>query len=102
MNNTLSPVFKRSPLPPYSASGRVTSREQVLANTDLTQSTELLRKNPKIRVQICEDDFLLTPSDLPWFRPTFGSNLVDYPVGGHLGNLHIPAVQEKLVQLFPK
>jgi phospholipid-binding lipoprotein MlaA len=81
--------------------GRVTSREQMLANTDLTQSTDLLRHNPKIRVQICEDDFLLTPGDLPWFRSTFGNNLTDYPVGGHLGNLHIPAVQETLVRLFP-
>src|ERR1035438_3809425 len=82
-------------------SARLTSREQVLANTDLTQSTELLRNNPKIRVQICEDDFLLTPADLPWFRSTFGNNLTDYPVGGHLGNLHISAVQEALVRLFP-
>ena len=89
-------------LPYLIKTGRVTSREQVLANTDLTQSTELLRNNQKIRVQICEDDFLLTPADLPWFRSTFGSNLVAYPVGGHLGNLHIPAVQEKLVQLFPQ
>jgi ABC-type transporter lipoprotein component MlaA len=89
-------------LPYLIKTGRVTSREQVLTNTDLTQSTELLRHNPKIRVQICEDDFLLTPTDLPWFRSTFETNLVDYPVGGHLGNLHIPAVQEKLVQLFPQ
>ena len=89
-------------LPYLIKSGRVTGREQVLANTDLTQSTELLRNNPKIRVQICEDDFLLTPTDLPWFRSTFGDHLTDYPVGGHLGNLHLPAVQEKLVQLFPQ
>jgi phospholipid-binding lipoprotein MlaA len=89
-------------LPYLIKTGRVTSREQVLANTDLTQSTELLRNNPKIRVQICEDDFLLTPADLPWFRSTFGDHLTDYPVGGHLGNLHLPAVQEKLVQLFPQ
>ena len=87
-------------LPYLIKSGRVTGREQVLANTDLTQSTELLRNTPKIRVQICEDDFLLTPTDLPWFRSTFGDNLTAYPVGGHLGNLHIPVVQEKLVQLF--
>jgi hypothetical protein len=87
-------------LPYLIRTGRVTSREQVLANTDLTQSTELLRNNPKVRVQICEDDFLLTPTDLPWFRSTFGNNLVAYPVGGHLGNLHIPAIQEALVRLF--
>ena len=92
---------ERFVLPYLIKTGRVTGREQVLANSDLTQSTELLRNNPKIRVQICEDDFLLTSADLPWFRSTFGSNLVEYPVGGHLGNLHIPAVQDKLVQLFP-
>jgi pimeloyl-ACP methyl ester carboxylesterase len=93
---------ERFVLPYLIKTGRVANREQVLANTDLTQSTDLLRNNPKIRVQICEDDFLLTPTDLPWFRSTFGTNLVDYPVGGHLGNLHVPAVQEKLVQLFPQ
>ena len=80
--------------------GRVTDRAEALANCDLTRSTQWLRSNPKIRVQICDDDFLLTPADLLWFRSTFGTNLVEYPVGGHLGNLHIPAVQEKLVQLF--
>src|SRR5208337_2709056 len=88
-------------LPYLLKTGRATSREQVLANTDLAQSTDFLRNNSKIRVQICEDDFLLTPEDLPWFRSTFGSHLTDYPVGGHLGNLHIPAVQEALVRLFP-
>jgi len=91
---------ERFVLPYLIKTGRVTSREQLLANTDLTQSTESLRHNPKIRVQICEDDFLLTPTDLPWFRSTFATNLTDYPAGGHLGNLHIPAVQERLVQLF--
>ena len=93
---------ERFVLPYLIRTGRATSREQVIANTDLTQSTEWFRNNPKIRVQICEDDFLLTPADLPWFRATFGNHLTDYPVGGHLGNLHLPAVQEKLVQLFPQ
>jgi hypothetical protein len=82
-------------------SGRVTNRQDLFATTDLDQSTEFLRNNPKIRVQVCEDDFLLTPADVSWFRSTFGANLTVYPVGGHLGNLHIPAVQEALVRLFP-
>ena len=91
---------ERFVLPYLIKTGRVKNREQVLANTDLTQSTELLRHNPKIRVQICEDDFLLTPKDLPWFRQVFGDRLTDYSVGGHLGNLYLPAVQENLVRLF--
>ena len=87
-------------LPYLTKSGRVTNRQDLIAATDLGQSAELLRRNPKIRVQICEDDFLLTPADVSWFRSTFGTNLTVYPVGGHLGNLHIPAVQEALVRLF--
>jgi len=60
----------------------------------------LLRDNPKNRIQICEEDFLLTPADIPLFHSTFGTNLTAYPVGGDLGNLHAPAVQEALVRLF--
>ncbi len=80
--------------------GYSTNRVELVAATDLTRCTELLRDNPKIRVQICEDDFLLTPADVRWFRSTFGEHLTDYPVGGHLGNLHLPTVQEDLVRLF--
>jgi pimeloyl-ACP methyl ester carboxylesterase len=81
--------------------GRGTDREKLLAATDLTQSTGFLTNNAKIRVQICKDDFLLKPADIEWFQTTFGTNLTAYPVGGHLGNLHFPAVQEALVRLFP-
>jgi phospholipid-binding lipoprotein MlaA len=80
--------------------GRVTSRAEALDNCDLTRSTQLLRSNQKIRVQICDDDFLLTPRDLSWFRTTFTGRLMEYSSGGHLGNLHNPAVQEALVGLF--
>jgi phospholipid-binding lipoprotein MlaA len=80
--------------------GRGTDLDALLAATDLTQSTASLRDNPKVRVQICEDDFLLKPGDIEWFHSTFGKNLTVYPTGGHLGNLHISAVQEALVRLF--
>jgi len=81
--------------------GRGTDRDTLLAATDLTQCTGALTNNPRIRVQICEDDFLLKPSDIEWYKTTFGTNLTAYPTGGHLGNLHIPAVQEALVRQFP-
>jgi phospholipid-binding lipoprotein MlaA len=80
---------------------RGTDRETLLAATDLKQSTSFLANNPKVRVQANGDDFLLTPQDLSWLDSTFGTNLTLYPVGGHLGNLHVPAVQEALVRLFP-
>ena len=39
--------------------------------------------------------------DFAWYGSTFGTNLTVQPIGGHLGNLHIPAVQEALVRMFP-
>jgi phospholipid-binding lipoprotein MlaA len=80
--------------------GVVTNRQDLVAATDLEQSTKFLRNNSKIRVQICEDDFLLTPAYISWFRSTFAGNLLEYAEGGHLGNLYIPSVQEALVRLF--
>ncbi len=73
----------------------------MFAAADLSESTKLLKNNPKVRVQINEDDFLLDPSDIAWFRATLGKNLTVYPLGGHLGNLHIPAVQKALIRMFP-
>jgi len=42
--------------------------------------------------------FSLCRPDIPW-RSTFGTNLAVYPVGGHVGNLEVPAVQEALLRL---
>jgi len=81
--------------------GHGTDRKTLLEATDLTQSTSSLKNNSKVRVQICQDDFLLKPEDIAWFQSTFGTNLTSYPTGGHLGNLHIPAVQQALVRMFP-
>jgi phospholipid-binding lipoprotein MlaA len=82
--------------------GHGTDRDTLLAATDLAQGTKYLQDNPKVRVQICADDFLLSHQNIAWYRSTFGTNLTLYPVGGHLGNLYVPAVQEKLVKLFSK
>jgi ABC-type transporter lipoprotein component MlaA len=78
----------------------VTNRASLEAATDLEQSTDNLRNNPKVRVQFCDDDFVLTPEDISWFHSTFGNRITEYTEGGHLGNLYLPEVQEKLVALF--
>jgi ABC-type transporter lipoprotein component MlaA len=75
--------------------------QTLLFATDLEQSTASLKDNPKVRVQICADDFLLTHQDINWYGSTFGTNLTTYAVGGHLGNLYVPEVQENLVRMFP-
>ena len=93
--------MNRFVLPYLIKTGHGTDPKTLLDATDLEQSTAFLRNNPKVRVQICNDDFLLSHQDIAWYGSTFGTNLTVYPTGGHLGNLHIPAVQEALVRLFP-
>ena len=87
-------------MPDVIRNGRATDRAAAILAMNLHQDTEGFRLNPKIRVQICEDDFLLTGPDIVWFREVFGPRLKAYAQGGHLGNLYIPAVQEELIRLF--
>ena len=87
-------------LPYLLKTGHGTNRAALLAATDLAQGTQYLRDNPKVRVQICADDFLLSHQNISWYRTNLGTNLTVYQQGGHLGNLHVPAVQENLVKLF--
>jgi hypothetical protein len=93
--------MNRFVLPYLIQSGRGTDADALMKATDLEQSTEYLKNNPKVRVQICKDDFLLDRQDINWYGSTFGTNLTTYAVGGHLGNLYLPEVQEKLIQMFP-
>jgi len=81
--------------------GRVASPKQVEEDCDLKKLTPCLRNNSKIRVQICDDDFLISHQDVSWFKETFGPNLQEYPAGGHLGNLYVRSVQATLLKMFP-
>jgi hypothetical protein len=69
--------------------------------TSLEPFTDDLKNNPKVHVQICQDDFLLSRQNIDWYGSTFGTNLMVYAHGGHLGNLHNPVVQEALISHFP-
>jgi phospholipid-binding lipoprotein MlaA len=52
----------------------------------------------KIVLQVNADDFLLTEKDLQWYRDLMGQRLIEYAKGGHLGNLRIDKVQNRLIQ----
>ena len=48
--------------------GHGTDRAALIAATDLEQGTRFLQNNPKVRVQICADDFLLSHQNISWYR----------------------------------
>ena len=58
-----------------------------------------LKTNPKIRLIVNRDDFLLPEEDLAWLKTTFaGDQLTVFEQGGHLGNLSHPAVQKAILR----
>jgi ABC-type transporter lipoprotein component MlaA/pimeloyl-ACP methyl ester carboxylesterase len=58
-----------------------------------------LQANPKIRLIVNRDDFLLPEEDLGWLKTTFAEDrLTVFEQGGHLGNLSHPAVQKAILR----
>jgi len=57
-----------------------------------------LRANPRVRVIVNQNDFLLADEDLAWLRATFApEQLTVFAQGGHLGNLFNPGVQKTIL-----
>jgi ABC-type transporter lipoprotein component MlaA/pimeloyl-ACP methyl ester carboxylesterase len=58
-----------------------------------------LRAQPKARVLMNRNDFLLTPQDVSWLESTFDpARIKVFPNGGHLGNLASPLIQQAVIE----
>ena len=62
-------------------------RDEFINSMSLTHIADFLRNSTKIKVMHNEDDVILEPGEIDFFRETFGDRARIYPVGGHLGNL---------------
>jgi hypothetical protein len=65
------------------------------ANLHLHESW--LRDDARVRAFTNRNDFILGADNLAWRAGVLGDRLVVFPEGGHLGNLHVPAVHEKIL-----
>jgi ABC-type transporter lipoprotein component MlaA/pimeloyl-ACP methyl ester carboxylesterase len=92
--------FKKFVIPYYQARGMASPEAEVLKTAgDLRTYGAGLRANPKIRVIVNQNDFLLADEDLAWLHATFApEQLTVFPQGGHLGNLFNPAVQKTILE----
>ena len=73
---------------PYYATHRSgATRESLQADNRLEVIGEALRSDPDYYAQTNSDDLILDHDELQWLRSTFGSRIVVYDHGGHLGNL---------------
>ncbi|HEB26978.1 MAG TPA: alpha/beta hydrolase [Porticoccus sp.] len=64
-----------------------TTRKSLMYDTSLNSIADYLRSAKKITVIHNEDDIILAPGEIDFFRDTFQSRAHIYPKGGHCGNM---------------
>ena len=85
-------------LPYYEKREPGISVEEMFARADVHAIAPALRASGKVRVFSNANDFLITPEDIRWLTGVLGEkNVTFYPKGGHMGNLHQPAVQRDVM-----
>jgi ABC-type transporter lipoprotein component MlaA len=90
--------FAKFAVPYYQTRGLASTAQALEKAGDLRTYDAGLRANPKIRVIINQNDFLLADQDVAWIRTTFAPpQLTVFQEGGHLGNLYNPAVQKTIM-----
>jgi hypothetical protein len=73
--------------PYYRDNENVGSRDAFIKSESLTHIEDYLRNSPKISVIHNEDDIILEPGEIDFFRDVFGDRAKIYPYGGHCGNM---------------
>jgi len=90
--------FEKFAVPYYQARGMAAPAATLIKAGDLRTYDAGLRANPKVRIIVNQNDFLLADEDLAWLHATFAPDqLTVFPQGGHLGNLFNPAVQKTIL-----
>jgi len=95
-NISYQDYFKKFAIPYYQSRG--IGGSEFNREINLMTYGDALRAQPKVRVIMNRNDFLMTPQDTAWLESTLGSSrLKVFPDGGHLGNLASAQVQDAVV-----
>jgi len=82
-----SEYFSRVFVPYYLKHRANSTGKSLIADSRLEIIGDVLRTNPDYYVQTNSDDLILDKPELAWLEDTFGTRIVVYDHGGHLGNL---------------
>ena len=63
------------------------TRDSFIQSESLTNIQDYLRNTPKITVMHNENDVILEPGEINFFRDVFADRAKIYPYGGHCGNM---------------
>ncbi|EEF60478.1 MlaA family lipoprotein [Pedosphaera parvula] len=99
MEYSYKDYFEDFVIPYYKTRGIDLTVPATLAKAgDLRTYGPALHSNPKIRLVINRNDFLIADEDFDWMRATFDPKFMTvFEQGGHLGNLSHPAVQKAIL-----
>ena len=87
MRTSFSDYFHERFYPFFHEKQKDLTEEALIQATSLRSIADYLRATDKITVVHNEDDIILAPGEIDFFREVFGSRAHIYPTGGHCGNM---------------
>lgn len=87
-------------LPYYSDLKEGVTDDSLMHDTSLNSIVNYLSTSNKIAVVHNEDDIILAPGEINFFRDTFKSRAHIYPTGGHCGNLAYKENVDYMINYF--
>jgi hypothetical protein len=78
------------------------TQQDLIEQASLKSIEDYLKANEKISLMTNEDDFILAPGELDFFRRVFQHRAKIYPTGGHCGNMGYRDNINHMLSLFEK
>ena len=87
-------------LPYYQAQDPGITFDDLVERASLYPIEDYLRNSEKVGLIHNQDDIIMAPGEIDWFRGVFGDRAQIYPTGGHLGNVVYKDNIEYLIAFF--
>ncbi|MCD4719598.1 MAG: alpha/beta hydrolase [Desulfobacula sp.] len=76
------------------------TKQDIIHKTSLKSIEDYLTKATKIGLVTNEDDLILAPGEIEFFRQVFGPRAIIYPNGGHCGNMEHKSNVAYMINFF--
>jgi len=86
--------------PYFSARQPDVTQQALIEQASLKSIEDYLKTAKKIALMTNEDDFILAPGDIDFFRQVFQERAKIYPAGGHCGNMGYKDNIEYMIDFF--
>jgi hypothetical protein len=78
------------------------TRDELIMEASLESVATYLKKTDKIALMHNQDDIILKPGDIDFFKQVFGDRATIYPNGGHCGNMMYSQFVANMINFFNK